>query len=224
MVPRSTVSRDQILAAAEHVIGEHGYTGATTKAIAKAAHCSEGSLYNHFPDKKALFVECAVVRTAGFIEIVTGLAERVGKGTVTSNLTDLLAAMLEFHRRLVPLLLTTWASTEQSGEDGGAANAARHDMPADADSHIPDELRGGPHALIAGYLEGERTAGRLRCDLDCDAAATVLMGIPFNRALFERIKPDLEMPLDSDDWVARTVAVVVEGMANASTTRGDITE
>src|SRR3954451_9776824 len=109
MVPPRTVIREQILAAAERVIAEYGYAGATTKAIARAAQCSEGSLYNYFPDKKALFVECAFAQNAGLLETLTSLPDRVGQATVSDNLVALLQAMFEFQERLVPVLLTNWA-------------------------------------------------------------------------------------------------------------------
>ncbi len=232
MVPPRTVNRAQILAAAERVIAERGYAGATTKAIARAAHCSEGSLYNHFPDKRALFVECAFAGNAGFVEVFAALSQRVGEATVARNLTEVLEAMLELQRRLVPVLLTTWASADhvaaarEHAEAARAhaqaarehARAARAHEPPGAVAHealraaMPEELRGGPHNLIAGYLEGERAIGRVRADVDTDAAAWVLMGIPFNAAFLDTVKPGIDMPLPPNERVGRAVAVVVEGI------------
>ena len=125
MVPPRTVTREQILAAAERVIAEHGYAGATTKAIARAARCSEGSLYNHFPDKKALFVECAFAQNSGLLDTLRTLPDRVGHGTLEANLTEVLEAMLVFQQRLVPLLLTNWASGDHVAAARGHAEAAR---------------------------------------------------------------------------------------------------
>src|SRR6266542_3086220 len=47
--------RERIVAAAIQVIRERGVTRATTKEIARAAKVSEGSIYNHFENKTALF-------------------------------------------------------------------------------------------------------------------------------------------------------------------------
>src|SRR3954466_12285278 len=99
MVPPRTVIREQILDAAERVIAQHGYAGATTKAIARAARCSEGSLYNYFPDKRALFVECAFAQNAGLLDTLTALPDRIGEATVTENLVELLEAMFSFQER-----------------------------------------------------------------------------------------------------------------------------
>jgi AcrR family transcriptional regulator len=239
MVPPRTVIREQILAAAERVIAQYGYAGATTKAIAKAAHCSEGSLYNHFPDKRALFVECAFHQNAGLLDTLTALPDRVGEATVEENLVALLEAMLEFQHRLVPVLLTNWASgdhvtaamqhAEAAKEHAVAAKYAAKElarsvrrnplaMPSAPDPHeamhaaMPEPLRGGPHKLIAAYLEGERALGRLRADLDTDAAAWLLMSIPFNAAFLDTVKPNIDVPLGPHDRIERCVAVVVGGM------------
>lgn len=45
---------DAILDAAEQVLAESGYDGATTNAIAARAHTSIGSLYQFFPNKDAI--------------------------------------------------------------------------------------------------------------------------------------------------------------------------
>jgi AcrR family transcriptional regulator len=46
--------RQAILAAAREQFALHGFHGAGTAAIARAAGCSEAVLYRHFPSKKAL--------------------------------------------------------------------------------------------------------------------------------------------------------------------------
>lgn len=49
--------RGDILLAAEQLILGGGVQAATTRAIAKAAGCAEGSIYRHFPGKNALVLE-----------------------------------------------------------------------------------------------------------------------------------------------------------------------
>ena len=128
MVPPRTVSREQILAAAERVVAERGYAGATTKAIAREAQCSEGSLYNHFPDKRELFravyeetekmlvgALSARVADIDFVKRQLCVQRSAWKGFVASPkggrlryipLTTRLAAALRDHRHLRgPLVL-----------------------------------------------------------------------------------------------------------------------
>lgn len=51
---RSAETRQRILDAAARVFAEFGYRGGTTNRIAEAANISIGSLYQYFPDKRAI--------------------------------------------------------------------------------------------------------------------------------------------------------------------------
>src|SRR6266516_4681661 len=53
--PSDQSMRERIVAAAIQMIRERGVTHATTREIARAAKVSEGSIYNHFENKTALF-------------------------------------------------------------------------------------------------------------------------------------------------------------------------
>ena len=242
MVPPRTVIREQILAATERVIAECGYAGATTKAIAKAARCSEGSLYNYFPDKRALFMECAFAQNAGLLDRLTSLPDRVGQATVDANLVELLEAMFVFQERLVPVLLTNWASGDHVTSARQHAEAAKEHAlaardqareyarprsartPSPRPTHIsatptrPCTPR-SPRSYAADRTGSLRPTSKAsarsvasRADLDTDAAAWLLMSIPFNAAFLDTVKPGIEMPLGPHDRIARTVAVVLDGM------------
>jgi AcrR family transcriptional regulator len=52
MKNRST--RQKILDAAQHLIENEGSKHLTTKLIARAARCAEGTLFNHFKSKEDL--------------------------------------------------------------------------------------------------------------------------------------------------------------------------
>jgi AcrR family transcriptional regulator len=75
---RSRATIDAILDAAAHILGERGWEGLTTNAVAEAAGASIGSLYQYFPDKLALIDAVrrrhfddvlAVLRAAANVEI-----------------------------------------------------------------------------------------------------------------------------------------------------------
>jgi AcrR family transcriptional regulator len=52
---RSHVTVDAILDAAARILGERGWRGLTTNAAAEVAGVSIGSVYQDFPDKRAIF-------------------------------------------------------------------------------------------------------------------------------------------------------------------------
>ena len=54
-------TRNRILKAALELFSKHGYTGATTREIARVSHVTEVTLFRHFPSKGKLF-EVVVLR------------------------------------------------------------------------------------------------------------------------------------------------------------------
>ncbi len=75
--------RRRIIEAADALIREHGLAGATTREIARAAGCAEGSIYVHFEDKIDLVIAVIVEREPYFAELLElpGKAgERDGRG------------------------------------------------------------------------------------------------------------------------------------------------
>ncbi len=63
-------TRDRILQAAQRLFAAQGFDGTTTRDLAAAASVAEGTLFRHFPNKKAILVEVA---TQGWVEILTDL-------------------------------------------------------------------------------------------------------------------------------------------------------
>jgi AcrR family transcriptional regulator len=65
-----TQTRNRILQAAQRLFAGQGFDGTTTRDLAQAAGVAEGTLFRHFPNKKAILVEVA---TAGWVDILTDL-------------------------------------------------------------------------------------------------------------------------------------------------------
>jgi AcrR family transcriptional regulator len=63
-------TRDKILKAAQKLFARNGYDGTTTKELAEKSGIAEGTLFRHFPNKKAILVEVA---TQGWVELLTDL-------------------------------------------------------------------------------------------------------------------------------------------------------
>ncbi|MBF2063843.1 MAG: TetR/AcrR family transcriptional regulator [Calothrix sp. C42_A2020_038] len=68
--PSEAQTRNRILQAAQRLFAAQGFDGTTTRDLAQAAGVAEGTLFRHFPNKKAILVEVA---TQGWIEILTDL-------------------------------------------------------------------------------------------------------------------------------------------------------
>lgn len=63
-------TRTRILTSALRLFSRQGYDGTTTRDLAEAANVAEGTLFRHFPNKKAILIEVA---TQGWVEILTDL-------------------------------------------------------------------------------------------------------------------------------------------------------
>ncbi|MBN4006774.1 TetR/AcrR family transcriptional regulator [Nostoc sp. LPT] len=68
--PSEAQTRTRILQAAQRLFASQGFDGTTTRDLAQAAGIAEGTLFRHFPNKKAILVEVA---TSGWVEILTDL-------------------------------------------------------------------------------------------------------------------------------------------------------
>jgi len=55
--PRGQATRERVLEAAEALFRESGYDNASMSDVAKRAGVGVGTLYHHFPDKRALLLE-----------------------------------------------------------------------------------------------------------------------------------------------------------------------
>uniref|UniRef100_A0AAU1LS86 TetR/AcrR family transcriptional regulator n=1 Tax=Streptomyces sp. NBC_00148 TaxID=2903626 RepID=A0AAU1LS86_9ACTN len=86
--------RQLIVEAAGRVFGEHGYHAASMEKIAAAVGITAAALYRHFPNKYALFAECADV-TAG--RLVAALDE-VPPGAALPDVCAALTRVTVAHR------------------------------------------------------------------------------------------------------------------------------
>jgi AcrR family transcriptional regulator len=193
--------RERILAAAVMVIQARGIVAATTKEIARSAGVSEGSLYNHFANKTALFAAALAEVTGTARTAMMTLLGSAGKNTVEENLVRLATEMVGFYGELLPMTgpvladpeLIAWlrdngpvkaqkqaAAKARARTGGGQDDAA---LPPGAPGGPPAGPPGGPmtgpvmgHSALIGYLEAEQRARRLAAGAPLPFMAAALLG------------------------------------------------
>ena len=156
--------RERIVRAAVEVIAERGAVNATTKEIARAAGVSEGSLYNHFEGKADLIATAFRDGLASGIRRALGdLRASAGKGTVVGNVERLARAAIAHYQRLLPAI-------------GGAF--ADPDVLVSIQGKMSRSAAGPLRAnqAFAGYLEDERTRGRLASEVQPASIASAVLG------------------------------------------------
>src|SRR5688500_17788449 len=106
-MPRPPKIRDEeILAAARAVFLEKGFA-ATTAEVARRAGIAEGSVFNRFPTKAALF-QAAMRPTLEEPPWARLLVDRAGQGDLVENLVEIGVEVLEFLRQIVPVMMMSW--------------------------------------------------------------------------------------------------------------------
>ncbi|GAA0233832.1 TetR/AcrR family transcriptional regulator [Actinomadura nitritigenes] len=227
--------RERILAAAVEVIRQRGVTAATTKEIARSAGVSEGSLYNHFANKTALFAAALGEVTATARTAMAALAGSAGQGTVEGNLARLAAGMVRFYGELLPMIgpvladpdLIAWLRADgpvQAQREAAAGRAPDPALPPGSPGGPPSGPPGGPasgpvlgHAALIGYLEAERRAGRLSAAAPLPAIAAALLGGCQQHAFLirlagpETVAAGARLPDDPEEFAEQLVRAVLAG-------------
>jgi AcrR family transcriptional regulator len=161
-----TNRKDLIVATAENLLRERGFSGVTTRAIAEAVPCSEGAIYVHFEDRLALLLAVLESSRPEMLVPLHALQEKVGTRTPERNLIVAVKGLLRFHQRVAPMLCSL--ITEPKLLDRFRASLADGDK--------------GPHRgtrTLANYLLEEQRLGRIGPDVDAKTAAGVLMSSSF---------------------------------------------
>jgi AcrR family transcriptional regulator len=101
-------TRERLLQAAQELIEEGGYGGASVAAIAERAGVAAGTLYRHFDSKQELFVELFRLVSGREERATLAAAERIGGGSEVQRLEEVFATFAERalrNRRLAWALL-----------------------------------------------------------------------------------------------------------------------
>ena len=193
MTERGDATKAKLIAATRSVVSESGYAHATIRAIADAAGVSEGTIYRHFPDKRALFLTAVLDGNADVLDRIGALPAQAGTNTVEHNLVSALTTLAELRAEVMPLELAMLADPEMN--PGSRAALTHADAPAAA-------------GAIAAYLAAEQALGRVRLEVDCLAAEMALLTMLFGLALAP--SPD-GSPVDAV-LLAATVHMFVVGV------------
>jgi AcrR family transcriptional regulator len=168
--------REHLVAATEQLLDQRAAGDLTTRSIAQHAGVSDGVLYNHFADKADLVMAAMLRRYGRLVERLETATPTAGQGTVVANVQAYGRVLRELESEALlhgaalladpPLLGRFWTEIHRS-------------------PFGIDRLR----RPLADYLAAEQRLGRVRADLDVDAAITVVFGACAMVALTSRLNP-----------------------------------
>jgi AcrR family transcriptional regulator len=201
--PPPTV-RSRILDTALELVGRHGLAELSMDELAATAGVSRATLYRLFPGKEALFAE--LVRRFSPFEPIAAVLETMGNrppAEVIPAIAQAMAAAMDGHIGLLLQLLF---------------EVARHPDPDGGHGASEDAIQGmRTLPLVAGYLDQQMAAGRLR-RMDPDLAFQALAG-PIVMHLLVQASAESQsgagrgMALPREEVVDQLVAIWLRAMA-----------
>jgi AcrR family transcriptional regulator len=203
MARPTTITDEQILAAARETFLERGIS-ATTAEVAKRAGVAEGSIFNRFRTKAELFRKAMV--PPGFEpEFVRWLQERGKHEDPKAVLAELGLKMVEFFRTLMPLIMMSWSNADACG------------LPEHLAVPNPPPVRA--LKALAGFFEREMRAGRMRRH-DPEIVARVFIGSIQSYVFFEMLRAQEALPLPAETYVRGLVNLVWTGAEPRASRKG----
>jgi AcrR family transcriptional regulator len=198
---RGDQTKAKLIHATTSLVTQVGYHHTTTRAIAEAAGVSEGTIYRHYPDKRALFFAAILDNHQELMEWMSGLPDQAGTATLTDTLTECLLRLSQLRQAVLPLELAL-ATNPDLTKTGDTKTGDVDSLPATV------AALGGPPHQLAQYLAAEQRLGRIRPDLDPVKIAVILLAALF--ALAASPIPPTEVT------VADVVTIFVEGITTES--------
>jgi AcrR family transcriptional regulator len=196
--------RGRVLDVALELVGRHGLAELSMDELAARAGVSRATLYRLVPGKEALFAE--LVRRFSPFEPIAAVLETMGDRPPTEVIPAIAQAMAAAMDGHIGLLLQLLLEVSRSDPD--------HHGGADADQDAAQAMRTLP--LVAGYLDQQMAAGRLR-RMDPVLAVQALIG-PIVMHLLARSQagsqsgPDRGMPLALEAAVGELVGLWLRAM------------
>jgi AcrR family transcriptional regulator len=182
-----SISNRQILDAARAVFLASGLQKASTAEIARRAGVSEGSIFNRFATKDALF-RAAMDEAQSPVLTVSRF---VGAGDVRKNLITITVESIHFLGQLLPKLMLRW-STRSLACGAKVSNRPREILRA-----------------LTSFFEQERALARVACDPEI--AARIFMGAVWNYCFLQTVAADRSM--SPQTFARRLVAALWQGIA-----------
>ena len=187
--------RTQIVTATRKLIEDRGIAQITTKQIAKAAGCAEGTIFRHFARKEDLLLAAVM---ASFPSLRESLISISG-GTPRERFQRLALNVIRFFEQITPAAVAVLANAELT---------RRH-------RETMREHNGGPQRLyiaVSRFIESEQARGAVRADLSSAPISSALLGPCFFRVFTRLSLGKNALEITDEEFVAGLVDTLWDGL------------
>ena len=190
--------RTQIVTATRKLIEDRGIAQITTKQIAKAAGCAEGTIFRHFAHKEDLLLAAVMASFPPLREALTSITG----GTPRERLQRLALTVIRFFEQITPAAVAVLSDAELT---------RRH-------RETMREHNGGPQRLymaVSRFIESEQARGALHGALSPAHISSALLGPCFFR-VFTRLSVGKDaLEISDQEFVAGLVDTLWDGLRPA---------
>jgi AefR-like transcriptional repressor, C-terminal domain len=125
-----------------------------------------------------LYLALLMDRLPVYARTIINLESQVGEGSVEQNLLPIGLATIQFYCEILAAKVSVFTKPDQLVQ-------LRHAL------RSRDLGPQSGHTRVAAYLDGERRLGRVAADVDCEAAAQLLVGACLNYAFTKLLLDDV---------------------------------
>ena len=186
------------MTATRKLIEDRGIAHLTTKKIARAAGCAEGTIFRYFARKGDLLLAAVLANFPTFKESLMSISG----GTPRQRLHRLGLNVIRFFEQITPAAVAVLSDAELT---------RRH-------REIVRERHGGPqrlYAAVTSFIESEQARGALRTDMSPLHIASTLLGPCFFRVFTRLSLGENALELSDEEFVAGVVGALWQGVRPA---------
>ena len=189
--------RNQLIETAMNLFARDGFSGTTTREIARAAGVNESIIFRFFPHKDDLYA-AILERKSGESPtdaLVEQLRDAAAAGDDERVVRTLLGHIVN-HLTSDPEFLRLMLHSALEGHSFAREYRDRHFAPL--------------HGFLREYVETRQREGRFRAG-DPDSLVRAILGVPVHHALVENLLPDATARV-TPEWIATFVQFVLSGL------------
>ena len=198
MAASETSTRDEIVTATRKLIEDRGIAHITSKQIAQAAGCAEGTIFRYFARKEDLLLAAVLANFPSLREALISISG----GTPRERLRRLALNVIRFFEQITPAAVAVLSDAELT---------RRH-------RETMREHNGGPQRLymaVSRFIESEQARGALQPDLSPAHISSALLGPCFFRVFTRLSLGTNALEISDEEFVAALVDTLWDGLRPA---------